>query len=76
MKVTSSLKQFLFLFFKNSFKNFGVVWFVSSPRVQETRSEGYDILVLKSIGCSKPHIVVMLASKTMVQLRFGIHISP
>jgi len=72
MKVTSSLKQFLFLFFKN----FWVVLFVSSPIVQETRSEGYDILVLKSIGCFEPHTIVMLASKTMVQLRFGINISP
>lgn len=53
-----------------------MVLFVSSPIGQETRIEDYDILLLKCIGCVELHIVVMLASKTMVQLQFGINISP
>jgi len=53
-----------------------VVLFVLNPTRQETRNEDYDILVLRCIGCVEPHIVVMIASKTMVQLRFGVNISP
>jgi hypothetical protein len=75
-EVTSPLKYYLFNFLKKSLENFCVVLFVFSPIGQEIRSEDYDILVLRCIGCIEPHIVVMMASKTMVQLGFGVNMSP
>jgi hypothetical protein len=38
--------------------------------------EDYNILVLRYIGCVKPSKVVMMASKTMANLGFGVDITP
>jgi hypothetical protein len=49
-------------------ENFCMVLFVSGPTRQGTRNENYDILVLRCISCVEPCRIVMMVSKTMLQL--------
>ncbi len=66
MRVTSPFK----LIFKKLLC--GVTYFGSYK--MGTKTEDCDILVLRCISCVEPSKVVMIASKTMVNLRFSVNI--
>jgi len=49
---------------------------VSGPTKLREKNENYNILVLGCIGHIEPSRVVMMTSKIMAKLRFGIGIMP
>lgn len=50
--------------------------FVLGPTRLGKRNEDCNILVLGFIGCVEPSKIMMMVSKTMAKLRFGINITP
>lgn len=50
--------------------------FVSGLTRLREKNEDYNILVVRCIGCVEPSIVVMMTSKIMTKLKFGIGIMP